>query len=215
MPSTSPNPYAPPVATLAEPQRTAVVVRDGRDLRVARSADEAIELPDRCVRCNAAASGYRADSTLVWTTPWMRHSALVLFAAAFVLAGLPTPEISIGLLGLAVLLMLAAIVTRKRILVVHGVCERHLRFRRRMHMLFWILLAVTFAFCAGAIVGWTRIGYAGLSVLAALIVVGLIANGLRAWSLRVAKLSADTVWLRGTRSAFRASFPAPDVPPGR
>jgi len=203
------NPYAPPSATLDEPQHAVAILREGRDLRVARTADLVVSLPDRCVRCNADASGLRADSMLTWTTPWMHHGAVVLYAAAFVLAGLPVPEVSIGLLGFAVLLTLAAIVTRKRVLVVHGVCERHRRFRTIMRGVFWALLALTLALCAGALMDWARIGLVAMGVLVALIIVGLIANGLRTWSLRVAKLAPNAVWLRGAAPVFRNSFPTP------
>ncbi len=202
------NPYAPPTAALVEPERVRAVVRVGRDLEAMRHGEEAIDLPDRCVLCNADAGGFRSDSTLTWITPWMRIAATASIPAAIIVSGALGEVLAAGLLGLGVLLAITAAVTRKRILVVHGICPRHRRIRRHLRTAFWVLLAATLAASACALAGVAPVGITATCVLAALIIVGLLANSLRTWSMRIARLDAGRVRLGGTARAFRESFPA-------
>ncbi len=62
------NPYAPPMADLDSSASLTEVTdgwRDGTLLVVPKGA----ELPDRCLKCNAPAHGYRFKRTLYWLQP--------------------------------------------------------------------------------------------------------------------------------------------------
>jgi hypothetical protein len=70
------NPYAPPSleADVSEREEPHGFWREGTMLVVSRSS---VRLPDRCVRCNGPALGYRSTQTVHWYRGWF--SRLPLF----------------------------------------------------------------------------------------------------------------------------------------
>ena len=63
------NPYAPPQSEIEPPLSGWVgTYRDGKLVRMVVGG----RLPDRCVRCNALARGYRIDRVLYSRPAWWR-----------------------------------------------------------------------------------------------------------------------------------------------
>lgn len=68
------NPYAPPKVHEVRPvERPGLAWRDGQMLMVRKGA----ELPDRCLKCNASAEGYRFKRSLTWLSPYWAILILV------------------------------------------------------------------------------------------------------------------------------------------
>ena len=116
------NPYAPPsVATSGVTHRGAEGVwRDGKIVVVSHDAD----FPDRCVKCNESAAGYRLKRRLTW------HPAgwyLLILISVLVYA-------------------LVATFIQKKVLVHVGLCETH---RKRRLSLIWLGLGVPLLGAAG------------------------------------------------------------------
>lgn len=75
------NPYAPPRASIGGvgSQAPEGVWRDGKTLVVSHDAD----LPDRCVKCNQRADGYRLKRRLAWhPSGWYALVLIYLIAPA-------------------------------------------------------------------------------------------------------------------------------------
>lgn len=103
------NPYAAPdsrTRAAAAARETGRVWRQGDRLIV----DKGSVLPDRCVRCNAPADGYKLKKTLYWHPPWVY---ITIFA---------------GLL----IFVVAALLTRKQGDLHLGLCPKHRSLRRNL-----------------------------------------------------------------------------------
>ena len=110
------NPYAAPKSDLVEIEHYTdgrdLAWRDGKKLVVRKGA----ELPDRCIKCNAPAGGYRYSRTLEWVKPiWL----VTLF---------------LGLL----LFALVYLIVRKKGKITVGLCEVHRRRRTRAIAWGWL-----------------------------------------------------------------------------
>lgn len=143
------------------------------------------EFPDRCVKCNAPANGYRLKRILYW-----QHPAYYLLL----------------LVNLLVLLIVVLAVRKKAILHV-GLCEKHQAVRRQTIMIGWIGALGGLALCFGAFV--FHGGTAVLFVVTGIFVfLGfLIYAGLRAPMVSPAKITKENVWLKGVHRDFLNTLP--------
>ena len=141
--------------------------------------------PDRCVKCNAPANGYRLKRVLYW-----QHPAYYLLL----------------LCNLLVLLIVVLIVRKKAILHV-GLCEKHRAVRKQTILIGWI------GGLGGLILGIGALGLnsslkAPLSVTGFLVfLITAIYAGLRAPMVSPAKITKENVWLNGVGKAFLAEYP--------
>jgi hypothetical protein len=90
------------------------VWRDQSKMVVSKGA----QLPDRCVKCNAPASGAKLKKTLSWHHP-------VIFILAFVAL---------------LIYLIVAMVVRKSIVLELGLCEEHKSKHRRNVLIAWSLI---------------------------------------------------------------------------
>jgi hypothetical protein len=111
------NPYAPPSADALSKGRhsdmSAEAWRDGKLLVVRKGA----ELPDRCLKCDAPAEGYRFGRTLTWHKPFWY---LLIFVSIFLYA-------------------IAYFFIRWQAKVTVGVCPRHRANRQRAILIGWLV----------------------------------------------------------------------------
>ena len=155
------------------------VWRDQSSLVMTRDA----VLPDRCVKCNAAANGFRLKRKLAW-----HHPAIYLLA----------------FLAVLIYALVAGIVSKRAIIYV-GLCADHVRLRRFKLAVGWLLLATGFI---GAIVAFSyNSGIGGLLGFAVFMfaVVWLIVV------TRVVKpkrIDDQLIWITGMNSDFLAQLPA-------
>ena len=87
-----------------------------RDDKILVMTKEAF-LPDRCVKCNAAANGYRLRKKLSWHEPIL-----------YVVVAIAT-----------LLYVILALALSKRATVEFGLCQDHVRRRRNFLMIGWAL----------------------------------------------------------------------------
>jgi GYF domain 2 len=138
--------------------------------------------PDRCVKCNAPAGGFRLKRRLYWVHP-----------AYFLLI----------LCNLLVLLVVYLIVRKKA--VVHiGLCERHRTKRKRGLIIAWSSVAV-------GIISMFYAGFmsSGWGILIGLIVLlgGGITGAVMARAVTPTKVDKEYVWLAGVNRDFMAGLP--------
>ena len=100
--------------------------RDGNQLITTRQ----MVLPDRCVKCNASAEGYKLKKTIYWQHP--AYIALLL----------------INVLVMAVVILCV----RKSAKLEIGLCPKHRKKRSRAIIMVWLIDAVGLGLLAGGIV---------------------------------------------------------------
>jgi len=152
--------------------------REGKKL-VTRSETP---FPDRCVKCNAPANGFKLKRVLYW-----QHPAYYLLL----------------LCNLLVLLIVVLIVRKKAVLHI-GLCEAH-RKQRTLGMIICStgMLGGVAMLIAGAALesGWLAlIGVAGFFF-------GLIWGIVKARTISATKIDNDIVWVSGVGPAFLNDLP--------
>ena len=138
--------------------------------------------PDRCVRCNAPANGYRLKRTLYWHPP-----AYYLFI----------------LLNLLIYAIVAMCVRNKAVVQI-GLCETH-RVRRKWGMLAcWVGVLGGFVVFIGGL-----IQESGAAVVLGLVMLvgGGIWGAVTGARVSPAKITKETVWLKGVDEKFLAQLP--------
>ena len=178
------NPYAPPKADvfIADPWLDYVEIawRDGKFLVVRKGA----ELPDRCLKCNAPAEGYRFSRSLSWTkSAWM---FLILVNV--------------------VVFLLVYFLVRKTARVTVGLCPRHRKARNRAIARGWLMaLAGIVIVVAGA-----PLPEPGVIICAiggfCLVITGLIFGLFGSRVLIPIKIDKHAVWLARVSPQYLAQY---------
>lgn len=139
--------------------------------------------PDRCVKCNAPANGYRLKRQLTWHPP-----AYYFFI----------------LLNLLVYALIAMCVQKKATLFI-GLCPQHRTRRTRGMIVGWVgflggivVLGAGIGAQHGALLIWTGI----LMMLG-----GLIYGVMTGARVSAAKITKENVWLKGVDNGFLAELP--------
>jgi hypothetical protein len=152
--------------------------REGKKL-VTRSETP---FPDRCVKCNAPANGFRLKRVLYW-----QHPAYYLLI----------------LCNLLIMVIVMLIVRKKAVLHI-GLCEKHRKQRQVASITATAAIVVGLTSMIGGLIhqtGW--IALAGFILLVAGIVTGAV------WGRTVGatKIENDTVWVSGVCPAFLNELP--------
>ena len=138
--------------------------------------------PDRCVKCNAPAGGFKLKRVLYWQYP--AYYLLILC-------------------NLLIPLIVVLIVRKKAILHV-GVCEKHRAQRKLALTIGWVgVLGGLVLLICGVVwqSGWAAI--AGLVLMLG----GGIYGAVRGTTISAAKITKDNVWVRGVHKDFLAQLP--------
>jgi hypothetical protein len=138
--------------------------------------------PDRCVKCNAPANGFRLKRILYW-----QHPAYLLL-----------------LLCNLLILLIVVLIVRKKAVVHIGLCENH-RARRKMGLTIgWTGTLGGFALLIGGAIlqsGWTAL--AGLAAF----LVGCIYGAAWGRTVAAAKITKENVWVSGVNREFLDTLP--------
>jgi len=137
--------------------------------------------PDRCVKCNAPAGGYRLKRTLYWMYPayWL----LIIISR--------------------LILIIVYLIVRKKAVVHIGLCEQHRAMRKRGIIIGWSSVGLGFLVMFGAAFGsgwWILVGFL-------VMIVGGITGGVMAQTVRPTKIDKEYVWLAGVHRDFLADLP--------
>lgn len=139
-------------------------------------------LPDRCVKCNQPAHGFRLKRNLSWHTPWL---ALLILVAWIVY------------------IILAAILSKKATIQI-GLCEEHRRIRNRDLLIAW--LAVAASICSFVLAAYLNPGWP-YGLAGGILLLGAIIYG---WSrvpqVRPQRIDDQFVWLRGVSKEYLSDF---------
>jgi hypothetical protein len=138
--------------------------------------------PDRCVKCNAPANGFRLKRVLYW-----QHPAYYLLL----------------LCNILVLAIVVLIVRKKAILHV-GLCEKHIIRRQRGLIIGWSSFAIGVMLVIAA--AWLGSGWAALIGIAILLGGG-ITGAVMATTVSAAKITKENVWVTGIHRDFLAQLP--------
>lgn len=145
-------------------------------------------MPDRCVRCNAPANGYRLKRQLYWHSP-----------VYYLLLLLGIPACLLGLLAYVIV----TIIVRKRARIFIGLCETHRAQRKWTIIGCWLAVAVGLGMIILGIA--LEKGYPAVSGI-------FLTLGGTLWGLykgpvvTAAKIDKDFVWVRGAGKAFLADL---------
>ena len=152
--------------------------REGKKL-VTRSETP---FPDRCVKCNAPANGFRLKRVLYWQHP---AYYLLLFCA------------------LLVLLIVMLIVRKKAVLHI-GLCEAHRKQRSLGIVICSVGIIVGIAMIIGG--GVMESGWVALAGTA-LFLFGIIWGLVKTRTIAATKIDKDNVWVSGVCRAFLDQLP--------
>lgn len=186
------NPYAAPAADLA-PAATGEVHgagRAGNDLILTRTDSE---LPDRCMKCNAPAGGYRLKKKLSWH-PSGYYILLVFNVLIY---------------------LVVALIVRKTAKVRFPLCPKHRSRRRWAIALGWLLGLGSFPVMIGLAVASSNAKGQGSDTLAVvsiitgigMIVAGLVIGFQGAKVATTSKIDKQYVYLTNVGREFVASLP--------
>ena len=178
-----PGPSPPAGTTLQDgyvlpPPPSGGVWRDQSTLVMTKDA----VLPDRCVKCNAPADGFRLKRKLAW-----HHPAIYLLA----------------LMAVLIYALVAGILSKRAIIYV-GLCAEHVRQRLRKIVVGWLLFVASFAGIIVAIaynsgiLGLLGVG-AFFFAVAWLIVVTRVVTPKR--------IDDQLIWLKGVNSDLLSQLP--------
>jgi hypothetical protein len=190
---------APASVAPSSPQPAGIVLEDGYVLppppvsggiwragKILVMTKEAF-LPDRCVKCNGPANGYRLRKRLSWHEPILY--AVLVFAM---------------LLYLILVLALS-----KRATVEFGLCQDHVRRRRSFLLAGWALFSLGLLI---PVVAFTY-EYVGVGLLGILLILAAIVWLVIAYKVaNVRRIDDRYVWLTGINEQFLSQFPP--VPAG-
>lgn len=138
--------------------------------------------PDRCVKCNASANGFRLKRVLYWQNP-----------AYYLLL----------LINVRILLIVVLIVRKKAILNV-GLCEAHRQQRLTAIAVCWSgVLAGPAAIIAGAIYHSAPAIAGGIVIFLAALIWGLV----KGRTISASKIDKENVWVSGVCRAFLEELP--------
>lgn len=155
-----------------------VVAREGKTLVMSRDA----QLPDRCVKCNAADGIVRLKRNLYW-----HH-----------------PLIYLCLLANILIYAIVATCVRKRATIEVGLCPRHLKRRRAGIAIGWgsFGLFVASLFALG-------LQHGGWIALAGFVIflVGVVAGVVMSTPVSPKRIDEENIWLKGVHPAYLAGLP--------
>ena len=138
--------------------------------------------PDRCVKCNAPANGYRLKRVLYWQHP---AYYLLLFC------------------NLLILLIVVLIVRKKAVLHV-GLCEHHRQQRKAALWAGWggVLGGI------GLIIAGAAMASGWLALLGAIaLLAGGIYGAIKGTIISATKIENEIVWVRGVHADFLSQLP--------
>ena len=170
----SPNPYAPPQVEddgRAPGPITANAWVEGKDLV---TLIHGVELPERCIKCNAPTPGSRMKKTFYWHTP-------LLFLLIFV--------------NLLIFIIFAVIVRKKAALTL-SLCARHLKRRSKIRRIGAGILVF------GLLLGIAIRGPAGVTVAVLSILTGIITMIMASRTLVPRKIDKMQARFRGIHPDF-------------
>ncbi len=154
------------------------VWQDGTNLITTKD----IVLPDRCVKCNGPANGYRLKRNLSWHDPLYY---LVIFAGVMVY-------------------VIVALIVRKTARVHIGLCEQHLNNRRMALYISWFLFLAGIAVIIMAIA--VESGVAGLLGVF-MILAAAIYGSIGPRTIRASKIDEQFAWIKGVDREYLSQFP--------
>ncbi len=181
-PADAPNPYAPPSADLSRgPTREGedTLWRDGRILVMRRDS----VLPDRCIKCNEPALGYKLRRVLYWHRPawyWLLLVSVLIYA-------------------------IVAMIVRKRATVEVGLCPVH---RQRRYLAVALGVLALFGGLGGCI-AYAQESDAVIYLGIILAVAGVAIAGFGHQVVRAAEIDDNYVRLKGAGADYLS--PLPDV----
>jgi hypothetical protein len=139
-------------------------------------------MPDRCVRCNAPANGFRLKRKLYW-----HHPAWYLLVVISIL-----------------IYVIVAIFVRKKARIDIGLCEAHRRQRTWFLAISWGAALIAIALLIAALVG-----HNGMLVLPAVILLvgAAICGAVKVAIVTAGKINKEFVWVKGAGKPFLAGLP--------
>lgn len=154
--------------------------QDGAVLITTRDRD--VVLPDRCVKCNGPANGYRLRRKLSWHSPLLY---LLIFAGWLVY-------------------VIVALVIRKTARVHVGLCEKHLTNRRIALYIAWFLFLAGIAAIVLAIANSSGGAlFFGIMLLLAAAIYGNFAPRV----IYASKIDDRFAWIKGVDREYLSQFP--------
>lgn len=188
------NPYRAPDAPLP----TGKVLgeqglwREGKLLLAAKGT----EFPDRCIKCNAPAEGYRLKRTLYWHPGWYYLTLLINL----------------------IVYAIVAMIVRKTAKLAVPLCPRHRSARTRDILIAWVGSLAAIGLIV-ALIGYRESlpqSMTGPTILVAvvLVLVSIIYGATRARIIVPKRINDYMAWVKGASPEFLATLPDASMPAG-
>ena len=174
------NPYTPPTNKVSQDTLSTPYWAEGKYLVM---PIKQVELPHRCVRCNAYVTEPIKTRTAYWHTPAL-YLLILLSWLVYVIV---------------------ALIVRKKVLVKPGLCEEHLKRYNTWLYASWGVFFVSFITLMINATGPDSSELFGLSLLG--ILVGILMVAINARVLTIHKIVGDRVYFKKCGQAFLNSLP--------
>jgi hypothetical protein len=170
---------------------------------------EAAVLPDRCIRCNRAAAGYRAERALYWRPNWWR-GVIWSTVPVLVLLGTISPVLLAFFWLFVIILAVGDHFFRRKIVVEYGLCEEHRRWRTAARYGFVASWVVLIGFIAATSRAFRPTEHGWFWMLA-LVMLALAVVASVLYRIRLARVTEGEIWLRGTSRPFYEALPVTNL----
>jgi hypothetical protein len=178
------NPYAAPKADIAVGPHGSEETgcwSDGKLLVMSKNA----MLPDRCVKCNEPAGGYKLKRNLMWHSPW--YYLVVLLNL--------------------IIYVIVAMIVRYTAKVYIPLCRRHKSRRRWSIAAAWLSVLLGIGIMIGG-AGSQEYSSYFISVGVVVFVAGVVLGVAGSQTVVAAKIDKHFVWLKKVHPSFLADLPS-------
>jgi hypothetical protein len=208
--NTDQNPYAPPTAPLELREQCGEVFSEGKLVRIDRSG----RLPHRCVLCNGPGYGKRLDRRSVCSPRSWRLTAIGILAAIFAaihmtpFGALRELFVSWVFMPLVLIVLVVHFFVRERVRFDYALCKTHWRLHMRLFAVSVTALLTVIVLLIDLISTGNSYPAAAMPIMVwIMMLLELGRKYLGPLRVRASKTSPRHIWLRGTGSTFRESFP--------
>ncbi len=196
------NPYAPPGSEIVPPSTGSGASGDGGLVRIELEG----QLPDRCIRCNGPAEGYRLERSLYWRPVWWKWTSWGSVLLTFT-GGMANPIVLIAFWPVVICVWVADLFVRRKVVVEVGLCRGHRRVRQGLMAGFAVSWAVIIALVAATFNGYRAMD----NGLFWIVVLGMFLLGVAVsllYRVGVKQVIGEHLWLQGAGRPFVHSLPA-------
>ena len=169
------SPYSAPKSKLVDSSSDSSERIYGYKKLVIQHKDDGAKWPNRCYQCNAETDN-KKELKLYYMNPWIFLTILI------------SPLI----------LIVISLIVRKKFLVSLPICDQHIKKRRKVIAIHWLMVVIMLLVGMVGIVQEVPL----LIVLACLLLLGVIITAIIYRLAVITKFKDDQIWIKGAKQQF-------------